>query len=139
MAAAKDDKAKDEKTKSGKKREGIALPNDALIVMPSRNVVLFPGIVAPLTIGRAMSIEAAQEAVRSERRIGILLQRDPATDEPTPGELHQIGTSADVLRYITGRDGGQHHLICRGVTRFRVREFLPGHPFLLARIEEIPT
>src|SRR5258706_13294956 len=78
-----------------------ALPPDAMIVMPVRNVVLFPGIVIPLGVGRERSRAAVQEAVRLERPIGILLQNQPETEEPGPGELHWVGTSASVLRYIT--------------------------------------
>src|SRR5690606_15014601 len=58
-------------------RETKPVPADALIIVPSRNVVLFPGVVFPLTIGRPGSIAAAQEALRAERPIGVLLQRQP--------------------------------------------------------------
>jgi len=58
-------------------RESKAVPEDAMIIVPSRNVVLFPGVVFPLTIGRPGSIAAAQEALRAERPIGVLLQRQP--------------------------------------------------------------
>jgi ATP-dependent Lon protease len=79
-------------------------------------------------------VAAAQQAVRSERPIGLLLQRDPATDSPAAGDLYAWGTVAQVLRYVTTQDGG-HHVICQGQERFRVKEFLPGYPFLVARVE----
>jgi ATP-dependent Lon protease len=118
------------------RQDSPPLPADAIIVLPSRQTVLFPGIVLPLTIGRRSSIAAAQEAVRRERPLGVLLQRDPATDEPTRDQLYGIGTSAQVLRYVTAADGA-HHVIAQGVRRFRVLEFLSGFPFLVARVEEI--
>src|SRR5512139_4123174 len=59
-----------------------ALPEDAVIIVPVRNVVAFPGLVQPFSVGRPSSIAAVQEAVRSERPIGILLQRDPSVDRP---------------------------------------------------------
>jgi ATP-dependent Lon protease len=89
-----------------------------------------------LAIGRPSSIAAAQEAVRAERSIGVILQTDPAIDDPQPTQLHRVGTSAQVLRYVTAPDG-THHVICQGLRRFRVKDFIPGHPFLSARIEEI--
>ena len=49
------------------------LPPDALIVVPVRNTVLFPGMVLPFTLGRPKSIAAAQQAVRDQRQVGILL------------------------------------------------------------------
>jgi ATP-dependent Lon protease len=112
------------------------LPPDSMIILPVRQTVLFPGIVLPLAIGRTSSIAAAQEAVRSERMIGVVLQTDPAAEEPKPEQLHRVGTAAQVLRYVTAPDG-THHVIAQGVRRFRVIEFLPGLPFLVARVEEI--
>jgi len=114
------------------------LPDDALVLLPARQAVLFPGIVLPLTLNRPASIAAAQEAVRHEKNIGVLLQRDPAVDEPTAEQLFRVGTAAEILRYVTAPDG-THHLICRGVRRIRILEFLSGYPFLAARVEEIGT
>jgi ATP-dependent Lon protease len=112
------------------------LPKDSIIILPVRQTVLFPGTVLPLAIGRPSSIAAAQEAVRSERALGVILQTDPAIDDPQPTQLHRVGTSAQVLRYVTAADG-THHVICQGLRRFRVKDFVPGHPFLVVRIEEI--
>jgi ATP-dependent Lon protease len=115
-----------------------ALPEDAFIILPVRQTVLFPGLMLPLAIGRPASIAAAQEAVRTERPLGVLLQTDPAVEDPSPEQLRGVGTTAQILRYVTAPDG-THHVICRGVRRFRVREFIPGFPFLVARVEEIGT
>ena len=62
----------------------VQTPDDALIIVPVRNTVLFPGVVIPITIGRPKSIAAAQQAVREQRQIGILLQRDAELSEPGP-------------------------------------------------------
>jgi ATP-dependent Lon protease len=112
----------------------LVLPEGAIAIVPVRNLVLFPGMILPLSIGREGSVSAAQQAVRSERPVGLLLQRDPKLDNPTPADLYTVGTVAQVLRYVTTQDGG-HHIICQGQERFRVREFLPGYPFLVARVE----
>jgi ATP-dependent Lon protease len=112
------------------------IPQDAVIVLPVRNTVLFPGTVLPLMIGRPQSIAAAQEAAGSDQPLGIILQRDPALDVPGPDDLHTMGTVAEIVRYITAPDGG-HHVVCSGEGRFRVIEFLEGWPFPVARIEEI--
>jgi ATP-dependent Lon protease len=114
------------------------LPEDALILIPMRNTVLFPGVISPITVGRAGSIAAAQEAVRAERKVGFLLQRDPAKDQVKADDLHWVGTSGQVVRYITGGEGA-HHLVVQGQSRFRVLEFLEGWPFLLARVEAVET
>jgi ATP-dependent Lon protease len=108
------------------------LPADALIVVPVRNTVLFPEIVFPITLGRPSTIAAAQQAVREQRQIVIVLQRDPEKDDPRPDDLYRVGTIANIVRYISSPEGG-HHLICQGVQRFRITDFVEGYPFLLAR------
>lgn len=110
------------------------LPEDALIILPVRNVVLFPGLVIPLTVGRDRSRAAVQEAVRLERPIGVLLQSKPDVEEPGTDDMHWVGTSASVLRYITTPDG-THHAVAKGLRRFRVLQFLDGYPFAVARIQ----
>ncbi len=117
--------------------QSVMIPPDALIIVPVRNTVLFPGVVFPITIGRPQSVAAAQQAVREQRQIGLLLQRDPEINEPGPGDLYGIGTLANIVRYITGPDE-THHIICQGVQRIRVLDFLPGTPFLAARVLHIP-
>ncbi|HEY1329446.1 MAG TPA: LON peptidase substrate-binding domain-containing protein, partial [Casimicrobiaceae bacterium] len=113
------------------------MPADALIIVPVRNMVLFPGLVAPLAVARASSVAAAQEAVRTERRIGVLLQRNPETEEPGAGDLYTVGTIATVLRYVTGPDG-THQLVVHGEERFRVAGFYDDMPFRVARMEPLP-
>ena len=105
-------------------------------MLPTRNAVLFPGIVVPLTLGRPQSIAGAQAAAQNDRPVGVLLQTDPAIDAPGPEHLHRVGTVAEILRYVTAPDGN-HHVVARGVRRFRVLDFLEGFPFLVAKVEEI--
>src|SRR5260370_2218035 len=112
------------------------LPPDRWRVLPVRRAVLFAGFVLHLSIGRKSSIRAAQEAGRSQRMLGVILQTDPAVEEPTPEQVHRVGTAAQVLRYVTAPDG-THHVVAQGVRRFRVLEYLRGFPFLVARVEEI--
>jgi ATP-dependent Lon protease len=110
------------------------LPPDGLLIIPVRNLVLFPGMVTPISIGRERSIAAAQEAVRNELPVGILLQRDPAAEQPEPAQLYQVGAAASIVRYVTTGDGG-HHIVCQGQQRFHVVEFVAGYPFYVARVQ----
>ena len=109
------------------------LPEDAIALIPMRNMVMFPGVIAPVTIGRESSVAAAQEAVKDERNIGFLLQRDPAQDKPEPHDLYWVGTAGQIARFVTGAEGA-HHLVVQGQKRFRVLEFLEGWSFLVARV-----
>src|SRR5260370_24219913 len=113
-----------------------ALPENALILIPTRNLVLFPGTVLPITLGRQRSVLAAQTAMRLSRTVGLVLQRDSNIDDPIPVDLHRMGTEASLLRYLTSPDGG-HHAICQGERRFRILDFLDGYPFLAPRVERV--
>jgi ATP-dependent Lon protease len=113
------------------------LPADALIIVPVRNVVLFPGIVLPVTLGRQKSVAAAQQAVRDQRQVGILLQRDAEVADPTAIDMHRMGTIANIVRYITAPDG-TNHIVCQGEQRFQIVEYLSGWPFMVARVTQIP-
>jgi ATP-dependent Lon protease len=113
------------------------IPEDALILIPMRNAVMFPGVISPITIGRASSVAAASEASRSELKVGFLLQRDPQTNEIGPKDLYHVGTAGKIVRYA-GMAGGANHLMVQGQMRFRVVEFLEGWPFLVASVVWIP-
>ena len=106
-------------------------------VIPVRGMVLFPGLVFPVSVGRTRSVAAAQDAARREAAVLIVLQRDPQQDDPTTlGDLHAVGTLATVLRYVTAPDGS-HHLVVRGDQRCRLEEMLASEPFLQARVQRL--
>ncbi|TFL11337.1 endopeptidase La [Pusillimonas caeni] len=123
-----------EQQPSADARPALDIPDDALIIIPVRNLVMFPQMVAPIGIGRESSIKAAQDAARAGRQVGIVLQRNAETEEPLGVDLHRVGTLASILRYVTTPDGN-HHLICQGEQRFVVKEYLPDHPYLVARVQ----
>jgi ATP-dependent Lon protease len=120
---------------AGESRASAAesLPPDVTIIMPVRNVVLFPGVIQPLAIGRPRSVAAAQKAMREERPVGILMQRDPELDDPAAVDLYRVGTIANILRYVAAPDN-THNLVCEGVQRLRVTEFVSEHPAFAARV-----
>src|SRR3954447_19623134 len=111
----------------------VPLPPDVVIILPVRNAVLFPGLIVPLGIGRPKSIAAVQQAVREERPIGIVMQRNSEIADPGPDDLYRVGTIANIVRYMTAPDGS-HHIVCQGVQRVRILDFLPGTPILAARV-----
>jgi ATP-dependent Lon protease len=106
---------------------------DVLIILPVANAVLFPGVVLPIAVTGDAALAAAQEAVRTQRRVGLVLQTDAAA-APGPDSLHRVGTAATIVRFITAPDG-THHLIAQGEERFTVLDYVSREPFLVARIE----
>lgn len=110
--------------------------DDSLIILCVRSMVLFPGVVLPLSVGRKQSVEAVQEAVRLDKPIGLLLQRNPDTESPGPDDVYKAGTIASVLKYLPAPDGSRH-IICQGQQRFRIVEFTQLQPFPIARVERL--
>ncbi|RFO98545.1 endopeptidase La [Rhodoferax lacus] len=112
----------------------MTLPPNALPIIPVRNMVLFPGMVVPISIGRKSSIEAAELSVQGERPIGILLQTDPSHEAPGPADMAPVGCVAAILRFVT-TPNDERYIICQGQQRFRVREHLPGLPYMAAEVD----
>ncbi|HBZ29573.1 MAG TPA: endopeptidase La [Nitrosomonas nitrosa] len=112
------------------------LPEDVIALIPMRNVVLFPHVLMPITVGRVKSIAAIEHVLQSNSPVGIVLQRDPSVDDPDLVELCLTGTMARIVRHITSADGTQH-AVCQGIERFQIKELVEGYPFLAARISHI--
>ena len=115
---------------------GASIPDDALIIVPVRNLVLFPGTVFPISLGRDLSVAAAQQAVRDERQVGLLMQRNAEVVEPSAVDLYRVGTLANILRYVNTPDGA-HHIVVQGVQRVRVDDVLRERPYLVARVTRL--
>ncbi len=105
-----------------------------LLILPVRDVVLFPGVVLPIAVNRPGSTAVAQEAVRTRSRIGFLLQKDSSVEDPRAADLYRVGTAASIARFVTAADG-VHHLICQGEQRFEVLELIESAPLLKARVK----
>jgi ATP-dependent Lon protease len=110
-----------------------SIPEDVLIILPATEAVLFPGVVLPIAVHGKHALAAAQEAVRTQRKVGVLLQ-STESENPDPEQLHRVGTVASIVRFVTAPDG-THHLIAQGEQRFTVLDYVSREPFLVARIE----
>lgn len=119
-----------------RKPERSTLADDVLPIVSMNDSPLFPGTVFPVVIGAETSVLALQQALREGRPVGILMQREGAKDGATIANLHRMGTSANILRYVNLPDGS-HHVVLQGLQRFRVREFVQESPFITARTEVV--
>jgi ATP-dependent Lon protease len=113
------------------------LPPDVIAIVPMRNIVLFPHVLLPVSVGREKSIAAVLHAARAGAPLGIVLQKDPQADDPGRDELCDVGTVARIARVVDATAEGVKHAMCQGVQRFRLIELVSGYPFLAARIERI--
>ena len=102
------------------------LPEGVIALVPMRNVVLFPHVLMPISVGRAKSIAALQYALQANAPLGIVMQKDAQVDDPGRDALCDVGTVANVVRHIGGADELQH-VVCQGMQRFRVGELVAGY------------
>ncbi len=112
------------------------VPDDVLILVATREAVLFPGAVVPLAVTRPTTVEALQAAARKSQHVVVVLQRDASVEAPTLADLHGIGTEARLLRYLTTPDG-THHAIIQGTGRARIVSSVEGLPYPAVRVERI--
>ena len=89
-----------------------------LPLLPLKNLVIFPTLVAPVAVGRARSLASVKVSANGSREVIVVLQRDPEAEEPTREELHEIGTLCTVSR-VEERNGGAQ-VIVQGNQRVRI-------------------
>jgi len=114
----------------------FVLPSDVIALVPMRNVVLFPHVLMPITVGRTKSIATVEYALQSNASIGIVLQRDATVDEPSIETLCPMGTLANIVRHVSSADGS-YHVVCQGLARFQIEDLVAGYPFLAARVKQV--
>ena len=73
---------------------------EILPILPLRNTILFPGVVIPITVGRAKSLKLVREAYNSNKIIGTVAQFDPNIEEPEVGDLYKVGTVAQIIKIL---------------------------------------
>jgi ATP-dependent Lon protease len=109
---------------------------DVLPVLPLRDMVLFPYIILPLSVAREKSIQAVDRSLADNRMLMLVAQRDAATEDPVPEDLHEIGTAASITRMLKLPDG-RIRVLVQGIVRARVARLTQTEPFLQARIEQL--
>ncbi|MBP6386924.1 MAG: endopeptidase La [Pseudarcicella sp.] len=109
------------------------LPNQ-LPILPIRNIVMYPGMVIPITVGRQKSIKLVKKAYKGDRTLGVLLQANASKkDDATPEDLYKVGTVAYIMRMIV-LPGGNITIIVQGRQRFEATEFITTEPSLVAKV-----
>jgi ATP-dependent Lon protease len=135
---AKTGKAKTEtpKRKGFEESEPPNIPSE-LGIIPLRDTVIFPYMIAPLVIGRTRSLRLVDEASNADRAVGLATQTRPDTESPAPTDLHSIGTAATILKMLKFPDGSTRILV-QGVSRIRIKSYAQEEPYLKAKIEPVP-
>ena len=110
---------------------------EALPILAVRNLVLFPGVVSPILIGRQSSMELIRKAEKQDTVIGVVCQRDPEVENPIRADLYDIGVFAKVIKILT-MPNGNITAIVQGLGRLRLQELLKYKPYLIGRVERAP-
>ncbi|MCK4546700.1 MAG: endopeptidase La [Candidatus Eisenbacteria sp.] len=111
--------------------EEISVPGEIGII-PLRDAVIFPHLVAPLVIGRPKSLAVVDEAIAGDRIVGLVVQRNEKED-PSVDDLYPVGTAVLILKMLRFPDDTTR-LLVQGVARVRVSEFLQTEPYFKARV-----
>lgn len=110
---------------------------ETLAILPLRNMVLFPGVVIPITAGRDRSIKLLQDANKKGISIGVVAQKDEDVEEPSIEDLHTIGVVAKILKIFKMPDGNTT-VIIQGKKRFEMGDMVTEQPFITAVAKDIP-
>ena len=110
---------------------------DDLPVLPLRGAVVYPMMWLPLPIGQKRSIRLVEESLPGSRMIALVASKDENVEEPSPDEIHTIGTAAQIHRVLKTPDGTMR-LVIQGLERIRIINYIQRDPYLRARVEIIP-
>src|SRR6187431_1278749 len=103
---------------------------DSLSILPLRNMVLFPGVVIPITAGRDKSIKLINDAYASGKIIGVVAQKNEEVEDPSKNDIHKIGTVARILRVLKMPDGNVT-VILQGKKRFEIDAVTSEKPYIM--------
>ena len=115
---------------------GVPTP-DELPILAVRNLVLFPGVVSPILIGRESSSTLIKRAEKKQLVIGIVCQRDPEVDEPTKDDLYEYGVFAKIVKQLTLPNGNITAII-QALGRMKLIDIISDEPYLTGHVEPAP-
>jgi len=116
-------------------QDAIEVPKMSPLI-PLRDLVVFPYLVAPISVGRPASIQALDEAIDTNRKVVLVSQRDSKIEAPARDDLYEVGTLSIILRMA--RLENEVRVLAQGLTRVRVVGFVQDNPYFRAEIAEIP-
>jgi ATP-dependent Lon protease len=116
--------------------KGTPLP-DVLSILPLRDTVAFPMAVIPLLVGQERSVKLVEDAMRANRLIALVAQKNLEARPAGPGDLYRVGTAAVIQQLLRAPDGTLR-LVVQGMERIRIVDFTRTEPYLIGRIERIP-
>ncbi|MDK1031936.1 MAG: LON peptidase substrate-binding domain-containing protein, partial [Planctomycetia bacterium] len=114
----------------------MSLP-DELGIMAVRNLIVFPGLLQPLTVGRPRSLALVQDAAIGNKLFAIVAQKDGEKEDPKFADLYKVGCAVRILKLIKLPDGTRN-VVVQALSRIRMLEEVSHDPFFKARVEQVP-
>ncbi|MFH0802968.1 MAG: endopeptidase La [bacterium] len=105
-------------------------------VIAVKDVVLYPRVIIPLLIGRNKSILALEEAMKDDKVLVFMAQKNAEQENPTSNDLYQVGTACLILQFLRLPDN-THRVVVQGLSRVAVKKFLKKEPYFFAQVEEL--
>ena len=103
-------------------------------LVPLRDVVIFPGVVTPLFVGRESSINSLQKAMSDDKSVMLIAQKEPNTENPEKKDLYEIGTVSTILQLIKLPDG-TYKVLVEGIKRAKLQKLISGKDILEAEVD----
>lgn len=122
---------------SEERKEKLANIPGEIPILPLRNIVAYPYSMLPLAVGIKRSIKLVEDVYKGNRLIGLVTMKDPAIEEPVPGQIYEIGTVAKIHKVIRNADDNLQVFV-EGLERFKVEQWLGTEPYLRAGITLLP-
>jgi ATP-dependent Lon protease len=119
-------------------KSGTATSETDVAILPLRNVVIFPGMVVPLTIGRPAALKLIDSELPENKQLGLVAQRSEGQEKPGTDDLYSVGILAQVLKLVR-HDDGTAVLFVQAQQRIKILEFKQVEPYFRARVTDLVT
>lgn len=118
-----------------RKASEVEIP-EVIPLLPIRDIVIYPYMMLPLFVGRDISIRAVEESLARDRLIFLVAQKNSAEDNPTPEDVHRVGTVASIMRMLKLADG-RVKILVQGLSKGEVESYVRERPFFEVKIRKI--
>src|SRR5919106_3424451 len=115
--------------------QNVEIP-DQLPLLPVRDIVVFPYMVLPLFVGREMSIKAIEAALAGNRMIFLTTQKALDVENPTPDDIHSVGTIGVIMRMLKLPDE-RIKILVQGISKGKVQEYIQNEPYYSVRMVKL--
>ena len=123
-----------ETSDTSEQEERVEQIMEEIPLLPLRNAVIYPYLTMPIAVSRPESMKLIEETLAGQKLFGVVTQKSPEIEEPTPEELYAIGTVVKLLKMIRTPEGEMYVLV-QGVSRMKIDAFLQNKPYYAVRVD----